>query len=80
MHYDLNQSKEEWNGHMIQKSRNRRLTGRPTFMYSLPHLCDSQEYLHQTDLKEIGEFYSTKFQEFAEKNMDKNHPVTQLKP
>ena len=42
--YDLNLTKEEWDNHIISKSRNWGPSGRPTCTYKLPHLYDVQDY------------------------------------
>ena len=52
-------------------------------MYNSPHLCDVQDYLHETDLQELQEVhcvvdstpvadYLTEFQEFAEYLMEED--------
>ena len=83
IHHGLNRTKEEWDSHIISKSRNWGPSGRPTCMYNLPHLYDVQDYLHDTDFEELQELdgvvdsapiadYSTKFQEFAEYLMEED--------
>ena len=42
--YDLNLTKEEWDNHIISKSRNWGPSGRPTCTYKLLHLYDVQDY------------------------------------
>ena len=74
--HDLNRTKEEWDSHIISRSRNWGPSGRPTCMYNLPHLYDVHDYLHDTDLEEVQEFrgavdsapfsdYSTELKEFV---------------
>ena len=53
IHHGLNRTKEEWDSHIISKSRNWGPSGRPTYMYNLPHLYDVQDYLHDTDSEEL---------------------------
>ena len=80
--HDLNRTKEEWDSHIISRSRNWGPSGRPTCMYNLPHLYDVHDYLHDTDLEEVQEFrgivgsapfadFSMEFKEFAEYLMEK---------
>ena len=81
--HDLNRTKEEWDSHIISRSRNWGPSGRPTCMYNLPHLYDVHDYLHDTDLEEVQEFrgvvdsapfadYSTEFKEFPEYLMEED--------
>ena len=66
----------EWNQHLISKSRNSGPSGRPDSMFFLPHLFDAEDHLQDVDLDEVEEFYqsvtdmprdfSEEFQEFAE--------------
>ena len=75
--HDLNRTKEEWDSHIMLKSRNWGTKGRPKCISDLPHFYDVKDYLHDTDLEKVQEFcgvvdsapaaeYSTEFQEFEE--------------
>ena len=73
---DLRSIAEEWNQHLISRSKNPTPTGRPDCMYYLPHLYDVTDQLQNVDLDEVEEFYpvvtvqiqdcSEEFKEFAE--------------
>ena len=72
---DLNSIKNEWNTHIISRSRNGGPSGRPNCMYHLPHLYDTTNYMESVEQDEIDEFipvvshsvrdFSEEFGEFA---------------
>lgn len=67
--------KQEWNQHLIFKSKNGGPSGRPNTMYFLPHLHGGTNFLKDVDLDEVSEFssisirtvedFSDEFGEFA---------------
>lgn len=74
---------QEWNSHIISKSRNSGPRGRPDVMYYLPHLYHSTDCLINVDADEIEQFYpcvthntvedvSPEFKEFAQTLMQQN--------
>lgn len=82
---DLKSVSEEWNAHIISRSRNGGPSGRPNTMYFLPHLYETQNYLQHVENDEYSDFspiiehekrdYSVEFQEFAEYFMNE-HEMT----
>lgn len=72
---DLKAIMDDWNNHIISKSRNGGPSGRPNCMYFLPHLYNAENFLAQTDIQEIDDFfpvvsidepdYSAEFDEIA---------------
>lgn len=68
--------KEDWNAHIISRSRNGGPSGRPNCLYHLPHLFQSQDYIRRVEINEIDEFnpvvdnlpsdFSDEFSQFAE--------------
>ena len=72
---DLISIMEEWNNHIISKSRTSGPTGRPNCMYYLPHLYEAQDCLNQINQEDTEDFNSVventvrdvseEFQEFA---------------
>ena len=54
--HDLNRTKEDWDSHIVSKSRNWGPSGRSTCMYNLPHFNDVYNYLHDADSEELQEF------------------------
>ena len=77
---ELNSIKDDWNGHLISRSRNGGLSGIPATMYNLPHLFTVENYLLPVDGSEVQEFlpvvevespdFSPQFKEFAETIME----------
>ena len=73
---DLNSIKEEWNTHIISRSRNGGPSGRPNCMFHLPHLYNVKDQIKAVEQNEIDEFlpvvadiirdFSLEFEEFAE--------------
>ena len=73
---DLNSIKEEWNTHIISRSRNGGPSGRPNCMFHLPHLYNVKDQIKEVEQNEIDEFlpavadiirdFSLEFEEFAE--------------
>ena len=55
---ELNCVKEDWNSHIISRSRNSGPTGRPISMYHLPHLYDKQDCVQRINKEETEEFDS----------------------
>lgn len=80
---DINNVKNDWNVHIISKSRNNGPRGRPDVLYELPHLYGVNNCLIPTEPEEIDQFYpsvaegslndvSTDFKEFAEHFMQQD--------
>lgn len=80
---ELQTVRDEWNSHIISKSRNSGPRGRPDVMYYLPHLYHSTDCLINVDADEIEQFYpcvthntvedvSPEFKEFAQTLMQQN--------
>ena len=55
---ELQSVKKDLNSHIISRSHNSGLTGRPSCMYHLPHLYDKQDCVKMINREEIEEFYS----------------------
>ena len=76
---ELKEMAEVWNEHIISKSSNGGLSGRPDTMYFLPHLFDCQDYSDPLEDDDIDEFlqaveeispdYLAEFGEFADITM-----------
>ena len=72
---DLVSIKNDWNVHIISRSRNNGTRGRPDTMYYLPHLFDTRDYKIEIDPDEFAdvavcvsndiEDVSDEFKEFA---------------
>jgi len=84
---ELKSVTQEWNQHIISKSKNDGPRGRPDSMFFLPHLYDTHSYLEDVDQEEVDDFLpavnnlprdvSFEFEEFANILMErdgKNHP------
>ena len=84
---ELQSVRDDWNAHIISKSRNSGPRGRPDVMYYLPHLYESNDCLINVHVDEIEQFYpcvnhanvedfSPEFKEFAETLMQQDglHP------
>uniref|UniRef100_A0A7M5TXY9 Integrase core domain-containing protein n=1 Tax=Clytia hemisphaerica TaxID=252671 RepID=A0A7M5TXY9_9CNID len=79
---DLESIKNDWNVHIISKSKNRGPRGRPDTMYYLPHLFESQSYSIDVEQEELQDLYvasefnipdvSEEFKEFARITMTSN--------
>ena len=71
---DLQSIKNQWNSHIISKSRNSGPRGRPDSMFYLANLFEAEDMIIHVDSSEIDEFYpnvtvqvldcSEEFQEF----------------
>ena len=55
---ELNSVKEDWNNHIISRSKSSGHTGRLSCMYHLPHLYDKQDCMQRINKEEIEEFNS----------------------
>ena len=73
----------DWNQHLISKSKNDGPSGRPDTIFFLPHLFETQNYLQNVDSSEVNEFqpiiselppdFSKEFQDFLEIIMSSNN-------
>jgi len=77
---DLQSIQDDWNVHLISKSQNRGIRGRPDTMYYLPHLYESEDYRIDIEQADYDDIYpctnnnvrdvTEEFEEFARESMD----------
>lgn len=77
---DLQSIQDDWNVHLISKSQNRGIRGRPDTMYYLPHLYESEDYRIDIEQADYDDIYpctnnnvrdvTEEFEEFARVSMD----------